>query len=175
MEVLMCDHISESGSREPLVGQLCVLPQLLAETLTEALETMAFISPELPDHPAPPPPADLRVVQIAFHGDGVDGTLTLAAPQKFSAHVTDNCGVAEAVAEPDDVLKELANVICGLVLRKRLGGGVGFKMGPPVMGSAQDVAQWSGGPDVVAVNADGFLLTVHVTADQSLAASAVCG
>jgi CheY-like chemotaxis protein len=142
----------------------------LAEALVEALQTMAFISPELPDKNAPPMPAtDLRVVHVGFHGDGVEGSLAIAASAKFVEHMADNCGAADAAGDADDALKELANVTCGLLLRKRLGGADGFKMAPPVMGRPEEMERWGAGEDSLAVSADGFLVTAHVTAQASIA------
>jgi len=141
----------------------------LAEALVEGMETMAFISPELPEKPqralARP---DTRLVHVAFYGGGYEGTFTLAAPRKFGETVADNCGANDPVHEADDALKELSNVICGLLLRKRLGGGVGFRMAPPTMGRPDEMEHWNHLENVVTVNADGFLVTAHVTAEHGV-------
>jgi CheY-specific phosphatase CheX len=145
----------------------------LAESLVEAMETMAFISPQLPD-PATPPAAspDMRLVRINFHGGGVSGSLAISAPAKFGEIVAENCGADDPHGAADDAMKELANVTCGLLLRKRLGHGVGFKMAPPIVGRLEDRAKFIAGDDVVAMNADGHLVTAHVTTDEAILAGA---
>jgi len=145
----------------------------LAEALVEALETMAFMSPQLPENPGlNPPPADVRVVRVNFHGDGMGGSLAIAASAKFGEAVADSCAESETAHDPDDALKELANVTCGLLLRKRLGGGVGFKMDPPFMGQPDELSSWENNADVVAVEADGHLVTAHVTTADALVITA---
>lgn len=145
----------------------------LAEALAEALETMAFISPQLPTESMPPcPPSELRLVRVAFHDTHRAGSLVLAASQKLGALVAGNCdspdepALAEAAA--DDALKELANVACGVLLRKRLCGSAGFEMAPPVLAPVEDMEKYCVGNDVVSLDADGFLVTAHVTTDSSL-------
>ena len=119
--------ISESPDDPTQSAESLNLP--LVEALGEALETMAFITPQLPGDAADPP-LDVRLVLVEFHGHGMNGSLALAAPRKFGALVAGNCDGEEAITQADDALKELANVTCGLLLRKR-GGGAGFEMSPP--------------------------------------------
>ena len=132
----------------------------LAEALSEALETMAFISPEMQEDSEEP--VEARVVSVAFHGAGGNGCLTLAAPRKFGEMVAANCDADPSAADADDALKELANVTCGLLLRKRVGGAAGFEMSPPVVGSEQD-AVLDG--DVVRFKAEGHAIVARVTSD----------
>jgi two-component system, chemotaxis family, chemotaxis protein CheY len=143
----------------------------LAEALVEALETMAFVSPQMPqDRALPRPSPDLRLVRVVFNGQGVLGELSLAAPSAFGKMVADNCA-ADALHESDDALKELANITCGLLLRKRLGGGAGFRMAPPVIGSCDEIESWINGDDAIAVDADGHLVAAHVTTDGLVVAA----
>ncbi len=145
----------------------------LAESLVEAMETMAFISPELPD-PASLPVAspDMRLIRIDFHGGGISGSLAMSAPAKLGEVVAENCGADDAKSAADDAMKELANVTCGLLLRKHLGHGVGFKMMPPIIGPLADSAKILAGGDVVAISADGHLVTAHVTTNEVILAGA---
>jgi two-component system chemotaxis response regulator CheY len=135
----------------------------LAEALAEALETMAFISLEMQDDSAAP--ASARVVRIAFHGAGGVGCLTLAAPPELGALVASNCN--SGPAEGDDALKELANITCGILLRKRVGGSAGFEMSPPILAPETDADSiWDG--DVVRFNADGHPIAAQVTSDWGM-------
>jgi two-component system chemotaxis response regulator CheY len=162
-------------SAAPAQGAPAPFNMTLAEALVEALETMAFISPELPEKPGLPATLpDLRVVQVAFHGEGVNGLLTLASSAQFGQAVAENCAAEDPLGGSDDALMELANVTCGLLLRKRLGGGVGFKMTPPILSRAVGAESWMQGTDVLVVNADGFPIAAHVTAVESLQAAGEC-
>lgn len=135
----------------------------LAESLAEALETMAFVSPELPaTHDLPPASVDLRIVHVEFHGASINGSLSIAAPVKFGEVVAANCGDPEGDRDIEDAFKEFANVTCGLLLRKQLGRGADFKMTPPVLGWADEMDHWVVGNDVVSVCAGGFRVTAHV-------------
>jgi two-component system chemotaxis response regulator CheY len=136
----------------------------LAEALAEALETMAFISPEMQQGAATP--RDARVVKVAFHGAGGTGCLILSAPRQFAALVAANCNAEPSDTEADDALKELANVTCGLLLRKRVGGAVGFKMSPPVLSIEADAESvWDA--DAVQFNAEGYPIVARVSSDWS--------
>jgi hypothetical protein len=138
----------------------------LQEALVEALETMAFISPDLSQNSdLSPTLPELRVVRVGFHGHGIGGSLALAAPPNFCQVVANNCTASDGVQESDDALKELANVTCGLLLRKRLGGGAGFKMNPPVMGRCDEMIHWIAGDGTVVVSADGYLVAARATMD----------
>jgi CheY-like chemotaxis protein len=144
----------------------------LTEALVEALETMAFISPESAEKlDLPGTTAELRVVHIEFHGQGVDGSLAIAAPPSFCQVVADNCTASDRARECDDALKELANVTCGLWLRKRSGGGAGFKMALPVIGPNDEMKHWIAGGDAVVVSADGYMLAAHSTMHATLPAA----
>ncbi|HWB55220.1 MAG TPA: response regulator [Tepidisphaeraceae bacterium] len=141
----------------------------LIEALGEALETMAFISPQLPgDKSDCSWPAGTRLVRVAFHGHGINGLLAIAAPPQLGEMVATNCSSEEEPTEPDDALKELANVTCGLLLRKRIGGGVGFELAPPVIGEPEDMEKLFAGNDVIALDADGCRVCAHVTSDVCL-------
>ncbi len=96
----------------------------LLESLAEALEVMAFVSPELPESPwTPVASPELRIIRVGFHDAKVRGSLALAASEEFGSTIAGNCGDEHAVADANDALKELANVTCGSLLRRREGGG----------------------------------------------------
>ncbi|HUB24770.1 MAG TPA: response regulator [Tepidisphaeraceae bacterium] len=134
----------------------------LAEALSEALETMAVVSPEMkPDAKAP---ENAVLVKVEFHGAGGTGYLTLAAAREFGTLVAANCNAEASAIEGEDALKELANVTCGLLLRKRIGGAAGFELLPPVLVQEHDLeSPWD--CDVVRFSAEGFTIIARVTSD----------
>jgi Chemotaxis phosphatase CheX len=151
---------------EPM-GPLCVLPGLLAETLTEALETMAFVSPMPPAGLLPAAP--LCRVRVGFTGQWW-GWVEIVTPLKFGAVLVGNqlgCDPSdtEAVSHADDALRELTNVVCGLLLRKVIGAPPKqLELEPPIL-QELDVDCW---PTLlsqhgVALDADGcpILIRVH--------------
>jgi two-component system chemotaxis response regulator CheY len=168
---LLDKHAATSAvSGEPDVAASLNLQ--LAEALAEALETMAFVSPQLPTGELQPCPlGDLRLVRVAFHDSRRAGSFALAIPHQFGVLMAENCCApddpAAAEAGAEDALKELANVACGLLLRKRLCGSAGFEMSPPILSPVEEMAKFCVGSDVVSLDADGFLITAHVTADSS--------
>jgi two-component system chemotaxis response regulator CheY len=144
----------------------------LAEALAEALETMAFISPQLPGETSSPcPTSDLRLVRVAFHHGHREGSLLFAASHQFGAHVAENCqntdDPAVTEAQADDALKELANVSCGVLLRKQPCGSAGFEMAPPVLMPPREIDEWCSRKDVVSLDADGFLISACVMTEPT--------
>jgi two-component system chemotaxis response regulator CheY len=141
----------------------------LIEAFAEALETMAFVSPELPEKRGMPEfSASARLVRVGFHGQGIKGSLALAAPPEFGSMMAANCGGFGGEIEADDALKELANITCGLLLRRRIGGAAGFELAPPVMTCGADLNRMFSADDSVVLNADGFLIAANVMADSPL-------
>jgi CheY-like chemotaxis protein len=141
----------------------------LTEVIGEALETMAFITPELADTgKVTEAGSERRVVRVHFKGQGTCGSLVLATPIGFGAAMAANCSNYESVSDAEDALKELTNVICGLLLRRRVGGAKGFELSPPSIETVQDEGNPCSGGDSVTLIAEGYPLTVHVTADARL-------
>jgi two-component system, chemotaxis family, chemotaxis protein CheY len=141
----------------------------LIEALGEALETMAFMSPQLPSKLEPPSlPDNRRLVRVDFEGHGIRGSLAIAASPAFGAAVAANCDNHPSPGEADDALKELANVTCGLLLRRRVGGGVGFKLAPPTMIESTEAEALFADDDVVSLDIDGHLVSAHVSSDVFL-------
>ena len=100
------------------------MPQLdnnaVESALTDALMTMAFISP-LPPEDAAPPVAPLCLTCISFEG-AATGTVELVCPLALGAALAANClgaepDSAESLEGSPDALKELINVACGEMLR----------------------------------------------------------
>lgn len=140
----------------------------LAEALAEALETMAFISPELVSlQPDDVVSTNSRLVKIEFRGREALGSLSLAASPGLGAVIAanlDDTGVNAA----DDALKELANITCGLLLRMGPEGGVGFVLDPPTLSVSpdQNPLDLLHGEDVVTLRADDELIAAQVTTDS---------
>ncbi|HVS72049.1 MAG TPA: response regulator [Phycisphaerae bacterium] len=141
----------------------------LAEALASALETMAFMSPELagPDE-SDAQPGNWRVASVDFSGQGTKGSLALAAPTEMVADMLAMAGVSDQGAA-EDALKELANVTCGMFLRVRPEGGMGFKLSPPRVAAASEtrLREMRTGRDTVTLRADGRLITAQVHTDSA--------
>jgi two-component system chemotaxis response regulator CheY len=138
------------------------LHMTLAEAVGDALETMAFIAPDLSEQTTLTG-TDLRTVTVHFKGADVSGDLTLATSARFGVIVSGNCGNGESEAEGDDALKELANVTCGLLLRCREDRAKGFELSPPVLQLLADSSNLFTGEDSVMLEAEGYQLAAHVS------------
>jgi len=92
---------------------------MILEALAEALQTMAFISPEPVEGPAPAPEtADLFTIRFA--GDAT-GELQLAAPRAFGEALAINIlalepNSPEIAQRALDAVQELCNVTAGALL-----------------------------------------------------------
>jgi len=92
----------------------------LEQALSDALETMAFITP-LPPEDESAPAGPMLLTRIEYRG-AANGALELACPQAFGAILVANL-LGDASAGPDadrqaaDALRELINVTCGTILR----------------------------------------------------------
>ena len=101
----------------------------LIESVTEALETMGFISawPAADHDEAPPDPV---IVRLAYRGAG-DGQMEMVAPAKLGAELCANMLVElsddadEAQRQSHDALAELHNICCGLLLGRMKADGPG--------------------------------------------------
>jgi hypothetical protein len=167
MEPLL-QHAGESDGLEK-GGPTGTFNLSLAEALAEAMETFAFMSPQLVEGPgAPALPTGFRLVGVDFKGKDMQGSLALAAPAALGQAMADNLELSGA-AGADDALKELANVTCGLLLRMRPGGGVGFELASPRLSSPVETDPISifASSDVIALRADGHLIVAHVKTDAA--------
>ncbi len=89
---------------------------VITDALSQALETMAFMT-ALPLDDDIPPPGKTIAADIKFSGPK-NGSLKILAGIEFAEILADNIA---AVEQPDtqtccDAMKELANVTCGLLL-----------------------------------------------------------
>jgi hypothetical protein len=146
-----------------LAPSINALSNGLTQAAVEALETMTFISPlPLSAPPLEPPPA-LRRVCVSFTGP-IHGFVELTAARAFGTILASTLSGLDPddpdiESRADDVLGELANVTCGLLLRRQEGR---FKMAPPVV-DPQDVTAWPPPVGViVALDADGHSIVVRL-------------
>lgn len=140
----------------------------LDSAFEEALSVMAFMSPYPPENDAPPPaPAILTAIQ--FSGS-TSGTLELLTSQAFGVLLATNLLGEEPDASVQavsaaDALRELANVLCGSVLRA---SGV-TKAGSVHMTvpeqSEFDLDHWADfvGEGTILAEVDGFKIALRMT------------
>lgn len=159
--------ILETAAQPAEDPETAAMNQSLPGALTEALETMAFISPE-PVEAAGAIGDDTRLVRVHFRGRDTEGSLAIAAPAALGAAMTGNLDLTEASAG-DDALKELANITCGLMLRARPGGAVGFHLDPPQLFNVSAASKSVFKRDAVTLSADGEMITAQVVADSAFA------
>lgn len=143
-------------------------PELVAESLVEALELMGFIFAMPPEGPAAPPEQAIDI-RLPFSGS-LKGVVRLVAPLelgvKLAANILPPETPAEELPSPKDALGELANVACGVVIR-RLGGdkALTIDMGLPLVVAFNPV-QWPAlcaAPNTCVLDAEG--LTVALALD----------
>jgi len=99
--------------------------------LAVSLEAMAFVSLAPVDGDPPPPGDDAVAVRLAFDGPA-RGELVIVAPRAFGRLLAGNVDAAAGGAtdaQAADAIGEVANVVCGRLLRD-VGGGK-FRMGLP--------------------------------------------
>ena len=137
-------------------------PEILLEALAEALETMAFISPE-PAAEGMAPPAESECLSIHWTGCG-GGELQLATTRQFGELLAANIlalepGTPEAAQRAADALKELCNITTGALLaRLSESPEEALEMGLPSVRTMADAATWQqfvGQPRTVMVLAEG--------------------
>jgi hypothetical protein len=143
--------------------------QTVELALSEALETMAFITP-LPPEDASAPTGQAVRTRIEFRGARA-GALELVSPDAFGAMLAANLlGVEptdpDATAKTADALRELLNVVCGTLLRKSGATAAGLiEMTVPTQAPFDLAAGWddlANSPDAVVVDADGHKIAVRL-------------
>jgi hypothetical protein len=117
---------------------------IVAQSLADSAETMAFVSLVPAESPLVPAPEAL-LVRIPFTGP-FNGSVELLTPEAFGALLAANMLGCEPT-DPDatgravDALKELMNVTCGDLLSK-IGQAGGFEMGLPLVEKLTDTSAW---------------------------------
>jgi hypothetical protein len=152
-------------------------PELLLESLAEALQTMAFVSPEPLEPDAAPPDAAVcltikwsasRPADGAQAGGG--GGVQLAAPSLFGELLAANIlalepGTPEIAARAVDALKELCNITTGgLLARCAESPSDTPEMGLPVATPIPDADAWKNFthlPNTTAILAEGYPVAIR--------------
>lgn len=109
---------------------------LLSEVVAEMLEQFAFLFGE-PDEgdPVSVQPVEYLEATIGYRADGERGTLYIAAPKGLCREMAGNVlgleGEEIPADAPADALKELSNILIGLLTARALGVGVPCALDPP--------------------------------------------
>jgi len=116
---------------------------IVTQALSEALETMAFLT-ILPIDEDLLPPEDTILAEMSFTGPK-SGTVQILAGPDFAKILAENIGALDEVKDEYafDALKELANVICGLVLPMIASSQTDvFDVTVPAIKSGDDAPKW---------------------------------
>jgi len=138
----------------------------LEQALSDALETMAFITP-LPPGDESPPRGPIVLSRIEYRG-AANGALELACAQAFGAMLVANllgCPAdgPDASQRAADALRELINVTCGTILRGSDAIAVGVvEMSVPTQGTF-DLEDWNNfiAAGAIVMDADGHKLALR--------------
>ena len=144
-------------------------PELLLESLAEALQTMAFICPE-PMVEAIPAPASVDCLTISWSG-GQAGEVQLAAPRLFGELLAVNIlalepGTTEAAQRAVDALQELCNITTGGLLARLCDAPTDTpEMGLPTARVLTDAQAWQDFialPKTTVVLAEGYPVAIRI-------------
>ena len=138
----------------------------LEQALSDALETMAFITP-LPPEDASSSPGPAMLTRIEYRG-AANGAIELACPRAFGAMLVANllgcpADSPDAHGRAADALRELINVTCGTILRSSEATALGVvEMGVPTQ-EAFDLTDWDAfiAAGALVVDADGHKLALR--------------
>jgi hypothetical protein len=144
--------------------------ELLLEAVGEALQTMAFICPELPTSTVPEP-ATSECLSIRWFGsDSGGGHLQLATPRSFGELLAVNIlalepGTPEVARRAMDALLELCNIVTGgLLVRLSQSPDDALEMGLPQTSVLSDADAWRhfvSLPQTTVLLADGYPLAIR--------------
>ena len=113
--------------------------EVLSEAAAQVLETMFFTSLAEEGEPAPPMTTPCVCAQLTFRGARA-GSVGVRVPLETAREIAANFlgleGQELTEARVDDVICELTNMVCGLVL-SRLEGDSLFDLTRPVVGSRE--------------------------------------
>lgn len=116
---------------------------LLTDAMSQALETMAFLT-IMPLEDDLVVPEETLLAEISFAGPK-RGTIQILAGSDFSQTLAENMGALDEADEKScyDALKELANVTCGLLLPQVASSPVDvFDVTVPAVKSDDNSPQW---------------------------------
>lgn len=149
---------------------------MLARSLADVLEAVAFVSLMPLDSDIHTPPAEAEMYWIEFSG-AYRGAVELVVPRQFSQMLTDNLlGPAgenddSPLPDPGDGMKELLNVLCGKVLQELPSDLVSrIEMGLPQRRIYSGEAQWQEfHATAETFDADGHPITVRMRLEPVIA------
>jgi len=140
---------------------------ILTEALTQALETMAFLT-NLPLEEDMAAPENTVLAHIGFTGPKT-GTIQIFAGMDFAKVLAENIGALEQADDETafDAMKELSNVTCGLLL-PMIGSSPAdvFDMSIPAVQSGQAAPRWdefTASEDCLLLNIEGFMVAAKLT------------
>ena len=144
---------------------------ILAEALTKALETMAFLC-NLPLDEDVVAPENTVLAQISFKGPKT-GTIRILAGRDFAGVLAQNIGALEQADDETafDAMKELSNVTCGLLL-PMIGSSPAdvFSMSIPTVqsGSVEDRRwnEFTAHEDCLLLNIEGFMVAARLAMEE---------
>jgi hypothetical protein len=152
-------------------------PEILLESLAEALQTMAFVSPEpLPPDTAPPDAADCISIKWSEQRTDAEprgGSVQLAAPRLFGELLAANIlalepGTPEIAARAVDALQELCNITTGGLLARCAESPADTpEMGLPTASTIPNADAWRNFtqlPNTTAILAEGYPIAIRFQA-----------
>lgn len=142
---------------------------ILSEALTQALETMAFLSvgPVADDMRLPAEPI---LATMRFRGPRYAGTIEILSGAELGRVLAENIGCVQDPdsAETTDAWKEVCNVTCGLVI-PAVAESTQDVYDVTVPDVTQDVPSWGQfviQPGVDVLNAEGFAVAARLKLDK---------
>jgi len=143
---------------------------ILTGALTQALETMAFLT-RMPLEEDVVPPENLVLAQISFTGPKI-GTIQILASMDFAKVLAGNIGALDQTDDETafDAMKELSNVTCGLLL-PMIGSSPAdvFNMTIPAVQAGQTAPAWDqfiADPEACLLNIEGHTIATRLTTKQ---------
>jgi CheY-specific phosphatase CheX len=143
--------------------QIC---ELLTDSLAQALETMAFWDVMSPDEDSTIPEKTI-LGQISFTGSKA-GTIEMLAGMEFTRTLAENFAALDDADEESclDALKELCNVVCGLLLPMLASSDTDvFDIAVPTIDNSDNLSGWNEfiqGANCRVLNIEGHLVAVRV-------------
>ena len=145
-----------------------ICEEQITSALDEALSVMAFMCVDPADDQSPAPDAPLITTTITYEGP-VSGKLQITCGEAFGAVLATNLlgeepapGAVSAAAE--DALRELANILCGTLLRSS-GSTVdaSVELGVPSQQLVTAGEDWTHlvGPNPLLASVEGHTIAIH--------------
>ena len=139
---------------------------ILTDALTQALETMAFMTIMPPEEDIAAPEKAI-LAEISFTGPK-NGTIQIFAGLDFCKILAENIGALTEVNDETcyDALKELSNVTCGLLLPTLASSQEDvFDITIPTIKNDDDCSKWNefaAQPNTCILNIEGYLVATRL-------------